>query len=138
MIELKLPMSGVIALIGLHIFVCQVHGLASQVKEPSSFRETEGELKSQEPCLGCNKELNSMRSQFHLQMIKERIQAVLGIDSDELGNNSTKLPSSMLTQVEEIFRDKNQEPQETKIEKQVLLPEKGEVLKFHFNCSKAG
>lgn len=104
------------------------YSLAYQVTE--SFQPTGDESKKGEKsCFRCNKELDEIRSNYHLQMIKERIQTLLAIDSDSpQPDNSTKMLSHMMGRIKEVFREKSEGPSPAKTERQILLPENG---KFH-------
>ena len=117
-----------IILIGFLVTIASNYGFTTRIKKTLNFQESEKALKSPSTCLSCNKETNLLKAQFHLQLIKERIQTALGINSDELGIDNTTLPNYMRSRVQSVFQDKHNEFSETKTEKQILLAENGEFL----------
>lgn len=112
-----------IALSFLILTLFHGYSLAYQFKD--NFEEKSGPA-SGESCFGCDNDVGKIRARYHLKMIKERIQAELGINADGPGVNKTDLPSPMMGRLEDIFRDKSGDLS-PKTEKQILLPENGEL-----------
>ena len=86
-------------------------------------------LASRNSCVGCNQKLDLVKAQYRLKVIKEKVQAVLGIDSDDPRNSDTTISNHMKDLAREIFQKTEEKFPERKYEKQILLPHYGKSFK---------
>ena len=115
----------IIILIGCLAMLFFDYGITSRMMEALYLDESKNISQNSESCFGCSKELELLRSRYHLRLIKEKIQRSLEIDSDKPGDELTTLSNPMRDLVQDIFHEKDYEFSQTETEKQILLPEFG-------------
>ena len=76
-------------------------------------------------CIGCNHKLDLVKAQYRLKLIKEKVQAVLGIDSDDPREGDATISNQMKDVAREIFQKTEEKFPEGNSEKQILLPHYG-------------
>lgn len=123
----ELALRRIIILFGSLTMMCFDYGFTSRKVKALNFDESKNASDNPESCFGCSKDLDLLRSQYRLHLIKEKIQRLLHIDSDKPGDDITTLPYPMRDLMQDIFHEKDDEISETISEKQILLPEFGKL-----------